>query len=379
MDEKKQKNKEEKQTISPLSQEMTYGERMHSFIFNNLINFWINLGVSAVFTYWVTHSQQRIKLGPIDWPSPSTMQKTLAGWIYTFPPMKVFGDKEAFDSPKTPTPARVKSASYLANVFTLVFAGHFIIVPSVWLGAKVKAPLVKFFNRHHYGDEAMESPDLQARHAAIELEERPTLLGAIVGRFFTIVATQIAGYSIGNETNAIAWIGKKLGFAGNGFPGIDKIIEIPGAKMGEAAEELFRNQTNRLDAYARDGKYNWSASQILNDGSLVRKPYANVAQHIGKYAAQDVMYTFITSLSINPVINVLKHVIPGLTYTPKPKLTDEASDPMLAAEAKQIHVSPNLIADRASLDETPASRVAGKKMATPLASQSPTLNPIAMV
>jgi len=100
---------------------------------------------------------------------------------------------------------------------------------------------------------------------------------------------------------------------------------------------------------------------------------------LGKYYAQDVMYTFVTSLSINPVINLLKHVIPGLTYTPKPRPKDEASDPILAAEAKQIRVSKNPIAEHALSTEAPVSKVSGAKTAAPLASQRSLPNTHAMV
>ena len=375
MDAKTQKKPEKEQPISPLSQESTYGERWHSFIFNNLINFWINLGVSALFTYWVTHSQKPVKFGPIDWPAPSKIQENLAGWFYKRAPMNAFGVEDANFKKHDPLPIsdRGKASSYLANVFTLVFAGHFIIVPSVWLGAKLKAPMVKWFNRRHYGDDAMQSDDLQARHAAIEMEERPTFLGAFVGRCFTILATQIAGFTIGNEKNAISK------YCGLKFPGIDKIIEIPGAKMGEAAEQLLPKATTRLDAHAVKNQYTWSASQVLHDPSLAQKPYRNVSQHIGKYAAQDIMYTFITSLSISPVINVLKHVIPGLTYTPKVRRIDEASDPIIAEKAATLRVTPNPIAERAEAADAPGTKVLGGKIASPLMAASPPMQQRATV
>jgi hypothetical protein len=266
MADKKQSRTEEKQALSPLSQEMTYGERAHNFIFNNLINFWMNLAVSGLFTYWVMHYQKPVNLGMIKLPSPSMMQNHVAAFIYKLSPMSWFGAKETFDVTNPPTAPRGKAASNAATTFTLVGAGHPIMIGSVWLGAKFKAPIVKWFNRRHYGDEAMQNDDLRARHAAIEMEERPTFLGAVVGRLGTILATQLATYTVGNPTNVISSLGKIIGI---NFPGVDKIAGVVGNNVGEAVQELLPNTMARVDNYlAADDKYNWSSKQIQENPAL---------------------------------------------------------------------------------------------------------------
>ena len=341
MDAKKQTKKEKEQPISPLSQELTYGERWHDFIFKHLINFWLNWIASGLFTYWVMHYQRPVNLGVVKLPSPSMMQNHVAAFFYKLWPMAWFGDRKTFDVHNPPTTPRGEAASTAATTFTLVGMGHPIMIGSVWLGAKFKAPIVKWFNRRHYGDEAMQSDDLQARHAAIEMEERPTFLGAVVGRLGTILATQLATYTVGNPKNIIHR-------AGINFSGVDHIAGVVGNNVGAAVTELLPNTMARVDSrLAANGQYSWSAKQLQATPALKGATYGNAVQHLSKYYAQDLMYTFITSLSISPVINAMKHVIPGLTYTPKVQRKDEASDPIIAEKAANLRVTPNPIAERA--------------------------------
>lgn len=326
--------------LSPMAKELTYGERQYNFIFGYMINFWVNLLTSAVFTYWVTHSQKSFKLLGKEFSAPSVLQQKLASKFYTFAPMGVFGAKETYDPASPPSTMRGKAASNAANVFTLVMAGHPIMIGSVWLGAKVKAPIVKYFNRRHYGDEAMENPDIKARHLAIEAEERPTLFGAVIGRLGTIAATQFTAYTVGNGSNLFSWMGKRIGF---NFPGMDRVAEIGGNHLGMAAQDLMPSASNRLDNFlAKDGKYNWSARQIQENAALRNTPYHNSFQHVGKYLAQDVLYSAVTAGSIGPAMNFMKKYIPGMTY--RPKLSPER-----IAEGKilerALHIKPNPLAD----------------------------------
>jgi len=342
MNEEEQKLPETNTQLSPFAKEETYGEKKYHAFFNVFINFWVNLGVSAVFTYWVSHSTNPIKLPFSDrkFPSPSELQKRVAHGIHNLPFMRVFGLKDNPD----PNNMRVVAAGKMANTLTLVTAGHPIMIPSVWLGAKIKPAFVRYFDRKHYGDEAMESADLKARHAAIDVAERPTFIGAVVGRIGTIFATQFTTYSIGSSTNAINWTGKKLGIQRvANFPGIDKIAEVFGNNLGRVPEELMPKRTAAIDEHLSANGYNWSGGQLNDYPELKGQPYKRSAQHLGKYLAQDVLYTVVTATSISPIINTMKKFIPGLTYKPTTKIANDT--PAVAPE--KLHLRPPVFADAA--------------------------------
>lgn len=362
----------EQQRLSPLVQQPTYGERVYDYIFNKFLNFWVNLTVSAAFTYWVTHQHQPLKIFGKSLPAPSKIQQNVAAWFYNFAPMRVFSkgsDIGGYDPGKPPTSMRGKAANNAANILTLTAAGHPIMIGSVWLGAKIKSPLVEWLNRRHYGDAAMEDPLLKARHAAIEVEERPTLLGAVLGRAGTIVATQTTGYTIGNSANLFTWLGKsKLPIPGKSklvnFTGIDHIAGVFGDSLGAPVQELLKNQTDALDRRLEQRGYGWSAAQTQRDDSLRTQPYQNAAQHFGKYLAQDVLYTIVTASTISPAINWLKGFIPGLTYIPKAKAHLVAEIPYTP---KELHIKPNRIADaapeaEANASEIPDTTISGSKL-----------------
>ncbi len=359
-----QDNNLDKQQVSLVAKDMTFGERTYDFVFNQLINFWVNLVASAAFTYWVSHSQSGFKLLGKEFSAPSVIQQKIAKGLHDAPPLGAFGEKAAYDIHNPPTSNRAKAANTLSNVLTLVTAGHFIMIPSVWLGAKIKAPLVEWLNRGHYGADAMEDPSLKLRHAAIRLEERPTLLGAFVGRIGTIIATQLTGYSIGNASNVVRTLGKHLKSPIlQSFPGVDGLAEVAGNKLGQTVEELMPHNTTKLDTRLREPaaggtRYDWSKNQIQHNPSLKDTPYQRASQHMGKYLAQDVLYTFVTAATIAPAINFAKKFVPGMTYKP----TDAAAAKVLAEHEtpKKFHVRPNPIMARAPItppeahDEAPA-------------------------
>lgn len=315
MDPKEQTQNQEKSQISVLAQEKTYGERKYDFLLNTVVNFWVNLFVSGVFTYWVSHSKNEIKLPFLKKDSPSGIQKNIAEKIHDLPFMSVFGEKEAASAIAT---NRQKFATNAANVLTLVTGGHFVVIPSIWLGAKVKPAIVRWFDRGHYGNEAMDDPTLKARHEALDVEERPTFLGAVVGRIGAIFATQLASYTVGNPSNAVKWIGDKTGVKGlQRFQGIDEISGVIGDKTGEGIQQMLPTSTGNADHRLSHDGYSWSNQQMQQNPALSGTPYHGATQHLSKYLAQDVLYTVVTSVSIAPVINFVKQYIPGLTYKPK--------------------------------------------------------------
>jgi hypothetical protein len=353
MDEKKHQQipaPSQEAVVSPLAQDKTYGEKTYDLIFNNLINFWVNLIASAAFTYWVTHSQKPIKLPFIakEFSPPSVVQQKIAKGIHNWPIMGVFGPKGEYDIANPPSNKRGKAANNAANVLTLVTAGHPILILSVWLGAKIKAPFVMALDRKHYGDEAMDDPSLKARHEALEVAERPTLLGAVVGRIGTIFATQFTVYTIGNPDNLLNWVGRKLHIPGvKSFPGMDHTAEVIGNKAGLAVEELFPNNTGRMDNFLRTDshgahKFDWSAKQIQENPALKSEPYQRSAQHMGKYLAQDVLYTAVTASTITPAIHFIKKFIPGMTYTPE--AARRIPSPELQKLREETRVNPGRVA-----------------------------------
>lgn len=337
-----QKKMDDSRDVSPLANDLTYGEKKHRQIFGVAINFATNLLASAGFTYWVNHSEKPVNLFGHQFNRPAEVQRSIAKWIEAKPFMSVFRESAA----------RFEAAKVMAGVLTLTAAGHIIMIPSVWLGAKIKAPMVEWFNRRHYGDEAMEDPSLKARHLAIRMEDRPTLFGAVTGRFGTILATQLTGYTVGSHRNLVRWAGSKLGVeAMEGFKGIDYMTEFAGDKFGGILSEALPKQTARLNESIAKHRYGWSMNQIekaqkegidLTDAAYGTLPNnagtSGFNEHYGKYVVSDIMYTLVTALSINPAINFFKKYIPGMTY--KPAVKQEVPD-YLKDDIATIRVRPN--------------------------------------
>jgi hypothetical protein len=86
------------------------------------------------------------------------------------------------------------------------------------------------------------------------------------------------------------------------------------------------------------------------------------AEHYGRYAVSDILYTLVTALTIAPAINFSKKFIPFMTYRPKHEVKAQSqADP---TEAK-IHTKPVHIMD-AVMPQTQVSNVA---LDSPLASR----------
>lgn len=401
------KQLEKYQKVSALSQDPTYGERLYETVFHHGINFWFNLVTSAAFTYWVSHSKNPIKLPFVEHipqmpvieripvvrniasfltrehRAPSVIQKSLAENIEKFAPLRAFGTYGS--------EMRNGVAKTMAGVFTLTTAGHFVMIPSVWLGAKIKASFVKNADRKHYGAEAMEDPALKLRHAMIEAEERPTLFGTVLGRAGTILATQTTAYTVGNATQNIPRIiGTKFNIPFlKKFTGIDHFTEMAGDKIGGAVGEMIPG-TEKLNERIRTlGPKGYDFSNAQHDhfaelgvgplkyGQKVPHPTdpksmvgGGFAEHFGKYLVSDVMYTAVTSVTIMPAINFMKKFIPFMTYKPTlnaetqaildtaqklPKLPRHRPSPL--AETAPQTANENIHTANDDLPETPASKI----------------------
>ena len=295
--------------LSPLSKDQTYGERVYHRIFDVGINFWINLLASGAFTFWVRHYEKPIwgegtllgKLGI----GNKLAEKGIAnlGQLHLskveqlaesgFLKSKLFG-LETHE-------LRAKRAESIVNVFTLQTPGHAIVIPSLTLGAKYKAAIVKHFNRKHYGDAAMHSPDLIARHHAIEQEERPTILGAVMGRIGGMGINMGLSSLIGSENNLLSKAGAKE------FRGIDPYASDIGTGIAETAAKISPSAITNANAWL--GRNGFDTTGKMDQ--------------LSRFLAQDVMYTISTSSSIHPVVNFLRKHIPGMTHKSPAKYDPE--------------------------------------------------------
>ena len=369
-------------TISPLANDPTYGERVFQRIYGPGLNFGLNLIVSAAFTYWVNHSHTPITISAklkkilpkeiIDKSParPAEFQSALAQWAAKTPIMNLFKTQEIRD----------KAAHSMAGVFTLTAAGHVVMIPTVWLGAKVKSPFVEWVDKRHYGSEAMNDPSLKARHEAIRHEERPNLFGAVIGRLGTVVATQTAAYTIGHDMNFFVMAGKKwprFKFLQK-MTGIDNFTEFSGDRIGGMISEAIPKQMAQLNQALAKKNYGWSLNQaekFPKIGLSANMPYGTrrlgtdgvmhgggFAEHYGRYAVSDILYTLVTALTIAPAINFSKKFIPFMTYRPKHEVKAQSQEDPTEA---RIHTKPVHIMD-AVMPQTQVSNVA---LDSPLASR----------
>lgn len=300
----------EKLSQSIFAKEKTYGEKKYDFIFGNLINFWVNLLASAGFAYWVRHA------GPTKLPfsnktfEPSKVQDGFAKWME---------NKFSFTESK---------ASSVANILTLLTPGHIVMIPSVYFGEKYKASIVKHFNRRHYGDEAMQSPELMRRHAEIAAADKPTVLGTVVARAGTAVINSSITYTLGTQDNWLRKKGEQFNIPGlNKFRGLDHYFDRMGVAIGEGtkagAPQIYESLT---ESFSKNKKY--SSEQIANakkyadaDPSLAKindgQPYKSGFNNFIRYVTQDIIYTLIAAGVVHPIIRNVKKILPGMTYKPK--------------------------------------------------------------
>lgn len=359
MAEKKPEQFENNQSLSPLGREPSYGERAYHFVFDNLINFWFNLTVSAAFSFWVAHSKNHIKLPFMkEAVMPRDIQLKLGNWLEKTPFLQTMKDPSD----------RMKRAQSMATALTLLTPGHFIIIPSVWLGPKIKEPFVRFFDRQHYGDEAMDDPTLNRRHQLIAQEERPTIWGALAGRIGGVAVTQFYARTLGTAGNWANIAGNKLniGFLKK-MPGIDPIAEKIGEMGGSNLEQIAPGSMNRVNEHFRKSNYDWSYKQLDDHAMNTSGPYNRTVKDFGRYVGQDVIYTALTSNTVHPIIDGLKKFVPGLTYRP------HVANPLPPEASKGMHIRRNPIAREAQ--ETPSDVPATKISASELKHEHRMENP----
>lgn len=346
MELKKEQKNNDNQVISPLANEKTYGERMYSRVFDWGLNYWANLLASAGFSQWAEHSERPFRVPGLMEKSttPREWQQGIARHLRE--KSKVFGwfadgiRKEMAGSSQTLIDEAIYNRSMSrARSLILLIPGFFVMIPSVWLGAKFKPALVEWWNKRHYGEDAMDDPSLQARHAALEAEARPTLLGAITARFATVVAAQVTAQMFGSDQN---WLQSKLGFTK--FKGIDPFTEKLGATIGGTLPQGVQQGYNRM---ARRWGYNWSIDQRANAGALglnVSGPYTNAVQDLSRFIVTDTVYTGVTASTVGPFSKLLPKIpFIGRFMSYKPKVA--ANSPTL--DGDRIKIPANRYTDSA--------------------------------
>lgn len=308
MKEKQQDKAAEAKDVSPLVRDKTYGERMYQHVFGQFLNFGVNLLTSAAFSLWAASSRKQIRLPLVmnHAETPRDIQTRMAVWLEGSKPVQwILRNEPSHD-------ARLKRAHAITEVFTLLIPGHFIMIPSVWFGAKVKPAFVRWFDRRHYGENAEADPSIAYRHELIDAEAKPTLLGATVGRFGTAALTTTTSLLIGSEKNML-----------NKVPGLEKFpgVNPMAAQLGEviggsAAREIpaLSRWNDKLSA-----GLTWSAKQeernlhLMPDLKNKRTYNQGIQDYVG-FTSMDTLYTLITATAIKPILSMLRHV-PGMTYS----------------------------------------------------------------
>lgn len=313
MNELKQSQATENHQISPLAKDKTYGEKKFDFIFDKLLNFTVNLLNSAGFSLWATHYTGKVPFMK-EGTTPRVMQQRLADAIEQSSIMKLIKDPVV----------RQERAYARAELLTLLTPGHFIMIPSVWLGAKIKPWFVKREDRKHYGAAADSDPTIQYRHALVEAEAKPTFLGALVGRAGTVVATQITAGLIGTDRNFINKLGERTGIETlANSKGINQYAGQIGDKLGDGLVSLAPNASARVNRWLGEPNFTWSNAQIAAGKNTV--PYNRGLQNLVKFTAMDTLYTAVTAGTIRPIMRLLQHV-PGMTYRTRPPVDPRIMD-----------------------------------------------------
>jgi hypothetical protein len=337
MNQTKQEKTVETPVVSPLAKDKTYGEKKYDLIFDWGLNYWANLLSSAFFSQWAANSTKAIKIPGLAKSRPRDIQENLGKWVSKQGFMQGYFKSEVFKhggaeaskklvdnlitheqagallekATKVATINLHKRGFAMAESLTLLVPGFAVMLPSVWLGAKIKPKLVQWFDRRHYGDDSMEDPSLKARHQAIAAEERPTLLGTIMARFGTVVAVQLSSKLIGSESNSINWIGEKTNSTAlQKFPGINPIAGSIGEGLGNSMPAGLQQKMNNV---AGKVGLSWSNEQIKNGKTGV---YTQATQDLMKFISMDTIYTLVSAGTIRPFLKLLSHV-PGMTYKPK--------------------------------------------------------------
>jgi hypothetical protein len=324
MDAKVQKIENESD-LSPAAKDPTYGERWYDFIFNKLSNFWGNLLISAGFTYYVLHSNKPLAI--LGNKLPSAFHEGFVDYLKGTSALKLIPNEHA----------RAETARVMGDGLLLTTAGNLFVLPSVWLGAKIKEPFVKWLDKGHYGEEACENdPRLVQRHLLLQCEPRPTLFGTLVGRVGAMGAVQLAAYTLGHEQNFVnGTIANSLNSKFlRSVPGVDKVSGGMGAGLGSGLQSVIPNTSAKLDRFMARNGIGWSKKQLELEPSLAGMAYNQTLPNFSKYLFLDTLYTAITTYSIHPIISAVRQYVPFMSYRDVPFMTYRPKE-------KRVYVTPD--------------------------------------
>jgi hypothetical protein len=177
-------------------------------------------------------------------------------------------------------------------------------------------------------------------------------------------AVYLTGYTLGHNTSNIAtWAGKKLSLPTlNKFKGIDEYSGIIGDAIGSSVSRIAPEFSKRVTQHLIKKGIWLSEEQFmqlparqkagLDFNGIMRIPlaqrenlYPSALQDYAKYVGMDTLYTMITAVTVKPVINLARHIIPGLTYTEKPT-QNETPEPRVSKIAHENTVSNAVAANR---------------------------------
>lgn len=344
--------------VSPLAKDKTYGERVYHGVVDWGLNYWANLLASAGFTQYAEHSTRPIKLwGMKEADTPRGLQQKLANWFKESDPWMKSLYKKLEQNKGAAEAAEVVAERSMsrARSIILLIPGCFIVIPTVWLGAKIKPWLIEKLDAHHYGAEAMDDPTLKARHQAIAAEARPTFLGATIGRLGTMLAAQIASQAVGSKNNFVNRIGDKVGNESLQKFGIDPFTKSVGEGIGGALPLSVRE---RYNSFTRRKGLDWSEEQRLKFGKT--GPYSTATEDLGRFIAADTVYTMVTALTIHPVLKLLSYV-PFMSYKPKVpanSATFDANNHIKVPSNHYADTAPELLHEGNTVTTTPSDAAA---------------------
>jgi hypothetical protein len=304
----------------------TFGEKLHYRLFDLGLNFGVNLLVSAAFTNWVKNSHAPV------WKNAPFAKKMLNSSPENAHAFLQRGIRKGI---------KVSDgvAGKMTDALTLTMGGNFVMIPSVWLGEKVKTRFVQAADDYHYGkDSSQNDPWLAHRHHVLATEDKPSLFGAVVGRAGSLMATQLTAMTLGDSKNIMSNIGKKYDIARlKNFRGLDHIAgrigDVSGKTLSEISPKLsarFNRFANKHDlSFSSDQTQRWlkkhqnitrhdsgykQAFKAKHEADIAGNVYNRALRDYSKYTALDALYTMATMVTIKPVISAVKSYIPGITY-----------------------------------------------------------------
>lgn len=314
MDRTEQQKTDDTPVVSPLAKDKTYGERVYHGVFDWGLNYWANLLASAGFSQYAEHATRPIKLpGMKEADTPRGLQQKLANWFKESDPWMKSLHKKLEQTEGAAKAAEVVAERSMARArsLTLLMPGFLIVIPTVWIGAKIKPWLVEKLDARHYGAEAMDDPTLKARHQAIAAEARPTFLGTCIARLGTMFMVQFTAQAVGSKNNFVNKFGEKVENESLKKFGIDPFTQSVGESLGGALPEGIRERYNN---FTRSKGLDWSQEQVAKFGRS--GPYNTATQDLGRFIAADTVYTMVTALTIHPLLKLLRYV-PFMSYKPK--------------------------------------------------------------